>query len=83
MWLQSLGWEDALEEDMATYSSTPAWRIPWAEEPGGPTVHGVAKSRTQLSDGTQHAQIRVYVSGLFTPLNTKIDSVTHFALETF
>ena len=30
---QSLGWEDSLEEGMATHSSTLAWRIPWAEEP--------------------------------------------------
>ena len=35
---------------MATYSSVLAWRIPWTEEPGGLTVHGVAKSRTRLSD---------------------------------
>jgi len=73
MWVQSLGREDPLEEGMATHSSIPAWRIPWAEEPGGPTVHGVAKTQTQLSDCTQHAQIRAYVSGLFTPLNTKTD----------
>ena len=31
----SLGWEDPLEEGMATHSSTLAWRIPWTEEPGG------------------------------------------------
>ena len=31
----SLGWEDPLEKEMATYSSTLAWRIPWMEEPGG------------------------------------------------
>ena len=30
-----LGWEDPLEEDMATHSSIPAWRIPWTEESGG------------------------------------------------
>ena len=30
----SLGWEDPLEKEMATYSSTLAWKIPWAEEPG-------------------------------------------------
>ena len=30
-----LGWEDALEEGMAIYSSILAWRIPWTEEPGG------------------------------------------------
>ena len=33
MLLQSLGWEDPLEEGMETHSSVPAWRIPWAEEP--------------------------------------------------
>ena len=32
---QSLGWEDPLEEGMATHSSILAWRIPWTEEPGG------------------------------------------------
>ena len=32
---QSLGWEDPLEEEMATRSSTLAWRTPWTEEPGG------------------------------------------------
>ena len=33
--IQSLGWEDPLEEEMATHSSLPAWKIPWTEEPGG------------------------------------------------
>ena len=33
-WVQSLGWEGPLEKGMATHSSTLAWRIPWAEEPG-------------------------------------------------
>ena len=41
-WLRSLGWEDALEESMATHSSILAWRIPMDR--------GVAKSRTQLND---------------------------------
>ena len=31
----SLGWEDALEKEMAAHSSILAWRIPWTEEPGG------------------------------------------------
>ena len=35
MWVQSLGWEDALEEGMAAYSGILAWEIPWTEEPGG------------------------------------------------
>ena len=33
-WLQSPGREDPLEKEMATHSSTLAWRIPWMEEPG-------------------------------------------------
>ena len=32
--VQSLGWEDLLEKEMATHSSILAWRIPWTEEPG-------------------------------------------------
>ena len=35
-WVQSLGWEDALEKEMATHSSILAQRIPWTEEPGEP-----------------------------------------------
>ena len=33
-WVRSLGWEDPLEKEMATHSSTIAWKIPWTEEPG-------------------------------------------------
>ena len=32
--VRSLGWEDPLEKEMATHSSTLAWKIPWTEEPG-------------------------------------------------
>ena len=34
MWVQSLGWEDPLEKEMAIHSSILAWKIPWTEEPG-------------------------------------------------
>ena len=34
IWVQSLGWEDPLEKEMATHSSTLTWRIPWTEKPG-------------------------------------------------
>ena len=34
MWVWSLGWEDPLEEEMATHPSILVWRIPWTEEPG-------------------------------------------------
>ena len=40
------------EKAMAPHSNTLAWKIPWTEEPGWATVHGVAKSRTWLSDFT-------------------------------
>ena len=44
-WVQSLGWENPLEEDMATHSSVLAWKIPWTEELGGLQSHWVPKSR--------------------------------------
>ena len=49
-WVQSLGWEDPLEEGMATHSNILALRIPWTEEPGGLQAMRVRKSRTRLSD---------------------------------
>ena len=35
IWVQSLGWEDPMEKEMAIYSGILAWRTPWTEEPGG------------------------------------------------
>ena len=55
MWetqVRSLGWEDPLEKEMATHSSTLAWKIPWTTGAWQATIHGVAKSRTRLSDFT-------------------------------
>ena len=43
--VQSLGWKDPLEEEMATHSSILAWRIPWTAEPGGLQSMG-SQSRT-------------------------------------
>jgi len=51
-WVRSLGQEDPLEKEMATHSSTLAWKIPWTKEPGRSTVHGIANSRTRLSNFT-------------------------------
>ena len=50
-WVQSLGWEDPLEEGMVTHSSILAWRIPMDKGAWRATVHGVTKNRTseQLS----------------------------------
>ena len=49
-YVQSLGWEDPLEKEMATLSSILAWRIPWTEEPGKLQSTGVTKSQTRLND---------------------------------
>ena len=48
-WVRSLGWENPLEEDMATHSSILAWRILMDGGAWWATVRGVAKSQTQLS----------------------------------
>ena len=50
IWVQSLDWEDPLEEGMATHSSILAWSIPMDREDWRATVHGVTKSRTRLND---------------------------------
>ena len=55
--VQYLGWEDPLEKEMAIHSSTLAWEIPWTEEPGQGTVHGVAKGQTGLSDKCFHTMV--------------------------
>ena len=47
-WVRSLGWEDSLEEGMATPSSILAWRIPWTEEPG--RLQFMGSQRVGLSD---------------------------------
>ena len=52
MWVRSLGWEDPLEEGMATHSSILAQRIPWTEEPGG--LQSVGGNKLGM---TEHAHI--------------------------
>ena len=52
-WVQVLGQEDPLEEGMATHSSTLAWRIPWAEEPGGLQFMGSQKVGHDLASKQQ------------------------------
>ena len=50
--VRSLSREDPLEKEVATHSSTLAWKIPWNGGAWWATVHGVAKSQTRLSDFT-------------------------------
>ena len=49
-WVQSLGWEDSLEEGLVTLSSILAYRIPKDRGAWRATVHGIAKSQTRLRD---------------------------------
>ena len=55
-WVRSLGWEDPLEEGMATHSSILAWRIPWTEEPGGLRFTGL---RVRHDRVTKHVHTHV------------------------
>ena len=55
MWVRSLGWEDPLEEEMATHSSILACRILWTGEPGGLQVHRVTNLQLDPTEVTQHS----------------------------
>ena len=57
MWVQSLGWEDPLEEGTATHSSILAWRISWTEEPGRLHVHRIAKRQTWLNLARMYSMV--------------------------
>ena len=57
-WVRSLGWDYPLEEGMATHSSMLAWRTPTDRGAWRATVHGVAKSRTRLSDKAHSTEVR-------------------------
>ena len=59
MWVRSLGWEDPLEEGMATHSSLLAWRTPWTAQPGGwrGALHSVTQSRTRLKQCSASARV--------------------------
>ena len=61
MQFQSLGWEDPLEEEMATYSSILAWEIPWTEEPGRLQAMGSQKFRHDLATKQQHRDIYIFM----------------------
>ena len=56
MWVQSLGWEDPLEKEMASYASILAWESPWTDEPGGlqSMVHEESDTTEQLTQGVSH-----------------------------
>ena len=49
MCVQTLGWEDLLEEEVATHSRILAWRIPWTEDPGGLQSIALQRVRNDLA----------------------------------
>ena len=59
MWVQSLGWEDSLEEEITTKSSILAWRITWREEPGSQRI---GHTHTHLVKISPTARCRKMVS---------------------
>ena len=59
MRVRSLGWEDPLEEGMATHFSIPAWRIPWTEELGGLQSIGLHRVGHELIDLAQHSPAKL------------------------
>ena len=52
--VQSLGWEDPLEKEMPTHSSTLAWKIPWTEEPGRLQSMGSQRVRHDWATSLYH-----------------------------
>ena len=60
-WVRSLGWEDPLEEEMATHFSILAWRIPYTEDPGGSIDRGVAKNQTGLKRLSTHTFLKFII----------------------
>ena len=67
--VQPLGREDPLEEEMATHSSTPAWRIPWTEEPGG--LQSTGPQRVGQDGATEHTKYFI---------NIKMGQILHAVL---
>ena len=69
IWVRSLGQEDPLEKEMAPYSSTLAWKIPWVEEPGG--LQSIGSQRVgQLSNFTftyaiYYIPVAYFITGSF------------------
>ena len=57
-WIQSLGWEDPLEREMAIHSSILAWETAWTEEPGGLWSMGSQIVRHNLANKQQQSEVK-------------------------
>ena len=67
---QTMGWEDPLEKEMATYSNILAWRITWIQEPGGQSPWGHKESDTTEWLTLSHSMSSLEHSAL--PFHSKI-----------
>ena len=65
MWVQFLGQEDPLEEEMATYSNILTWRSPWTEEPGGLQSRGGHKESDMTERLSVHTGALTYIKIYF------------------
>jgi len=57
IWVQSLGREDPLEQEMAIHSNILAWKIPWTDEPGGQQSMGSRRVRHDLATKLRSSQM--------------------------
>ena len=57
--VQSLGWEDPLEKEMATHSSILAWRIPWTEEPAG--LQSMDRKELDMTEQLTNTQAHTHI----------------------
>ena len=69
-WVQSLAREDPLEKEMATHSSTVAWKIPWVEEPGG--LQSMGRKESDMTEQLHFLSLMPILIG-----NTKTTVLTH------
>ena len=79
IWIQSQGWEDPLEEEMATRSSMLAWRSPWTEQPGRLQSSGSQRVRHDLMMSTHRLNkglLSFYTHFSFLPLEVPEGSCT-------
>ena len=70
--IQYLGWEDLLEEGMATHSSILAWKTPWTEEPGG--LHSIGHKELDRTEVTEHTHTHTHI-------RAHTHTHTHFGLS--
>ena len=79
-WIQSLGWEDPQEKEMATHSTFLAWRIPWTEEPGGygPQCHKESEMTEWLTHtwGSKQKVTHTYNSKILLLCNILLSIIT-------